>query len=402
MERRKITAAPTERRRIISPVEVPGYPVMTPDQRVITRRSISMSLPRRRIAGENGTGEVNRKLLTAPYPYFGGKSKIAAEIWGRLDPKTLDCYVEPCMGSAATYLVRPQPWVGREILNDYDSLLVNAWRSIHRNPDKVAEICCGMMIAESELHDVHSHLTRKRDQMRVSVEGDPLWHDVSLGAWWLWGICMKLGGGFCSGEGPWYVIDDKLVCLEKDDPRRDGNGITRSVPCVGNRGVLRQDLDYLKSWMRALSYRMRNTLVLNGDWSRAVTQAMTGTGKIGIMFDPPYGAEADFNGTLYTNQDADISTKIKAWCIQHTDPAWCRANKDSNIYRIAYCGYSPEGDSLVEHGWKAMPWSAQGGYGNQGQANEKKEDKLGNRHREMVYFSPVCGGGDDLWDRFRS
>ena len=401
MERRNIETVPT-RRRIISSVEVPVAEEPTSDQRTLVRRSIAT--PARRHIGDSGN--VDEKLLVAPYPYFGGKSGVANEIWSRLDPKTLDCYIEPCMGSAATYLVRPQPWVGREVLNDYDALLVNAWRAISRHPDEVAEICNGIMLAEMELHAIHSHLTRSRDRMRKLVGGSTDFCDVQLGAWWLWGICMKLGGGFCSGDGPWYVINDELVCLEKDDPRRDGNGITCSVPCVGNRGVLRQELDYLKSWMRALSYRMRQTLVLSGDWSRAVTPAFTGTGKIGIMFDPPYGADANFNGTLYTNQDADISTKIKEWCIQHTDPAWCRANKDTNIYRIAYCGYTPEGDILEQNGWAVHAWTAAGGYGNQGQdgANKKVEKGgqflRGNAGRERVWFSPACGSGSDIWLRF--
>ena len=450
-ERRKITVpspslwnrAPSEaqppRRRIITPVEMPGFPVMecpSPDQRVLRRRV--QSVTRRRIDPlhargvtnwdtmpapgpewaemMDGNGEVNTKLLTSPYPYFGGKSRIAPEIWSRLDGKTIDCYIEPCMGSAATYLVRPQPWRGREILNDYDSLLVNAWRAISRAPDEVAEICCGIIRAESEMHAIHAHLTRIRDEIRPHVEGSTDFCNVKLGAWWLWGICMKLGGGWCSGEGPWHVVDGMLVnggeedgkgiCREKPLAERRGllvkTGITRSVPCVGNRGVLRQDVDILKEWMRALAYRLQNALILNGDWSRAVTPAMMGLGKIGIMFDPPYGAEAEYNSTLYTNQDADISTKIKEWCLQQTDEEWC---DDHDVafnpdLRIAYCGYSPEGDILTEHGWACWAWSAQGGYGNQGQANKKKEDKLGNRHRECVWFSPACGSGSDIFRRF--
>ena len=168
---------------------------------------------------------------------------MAREIWSRLGSRGLDCYVEPLCGSAAVFLARPQPFTGREVLNDYDPLLVNAWRSIQRAPDEVAEICCGMLLAESELHAVHSHLTRVRDEMRPRVEGDPHFCDVKLGAWWLFGICMKLGGGWCTGEGPWYSIDGKLVKIDEDHPLYGtGMGITRSVPCVGNRGVLRRTL----------------------------------------------------------------------------------------------------------------------------------------------------------------
>ncbi len=137
--------------------------------------------------------------------------------------------------------------------------------------------------------------------------------------------------------------------------------------------------------MRALSARLQNALILNGDWSRAVTPAMMGSGVIGIMFDPPYGADADYSSTLYTNQDASMSEKIKKWCI---------ANGTNRNMRIAYCGYSPEGDILERHGWRVHRWSAQGGYGTQGQANRAKLDggrmRLGNRHRECVWFNPAC------------
>ncbi len=268
-------------------------------------------------------------------------------------------------------------------MNDYDSLLVNAWRSIRTNPDRVAEICCGMLRAESELHAVHIELTNKRAIMRERVERDRNYCDIELGALWLFGICMKLGGGWCSGEGPWHAVGDRLI----NTGENDGNGITRSVPCVGNRGVLRQDIDDLKAWMRALSNRLKDTLILNCDWSRAVTPAMMGDGVVAVFFDPPYGAEAGYNSTLYTNQDADISTKIKDWCI---------ANGTNHNMRIAYCGYSPEGDILESHGWVPHRWKAQGGYGNQGHANKEKRNndgdvvRQGNRFRERVWFNPAC------------
>jgi hypothetical protein len=321
--------------------------------------------------------------LKAPFPFFGGKARVASEIWNRLGSRALDCYIEPLCGSAATFLLRPKPVHGREILNDYDSLLINAWRGIRKSPDEVAEICCELPRAEDELHAIHAHLTRVRDSIRPRVRGNPDFCDVKLAAWWLFGICMKLGGGWCSGDGPWHVVDEQLV----DTGVNDGQGISCSVPCVGNRGVLRRDLSDLKAWMRALSNRLKDALILNGDWSRAVTPAMMGDGVIGIVFDPPYGAEAGFNGTLYISQDASISEKIKAWCVDHGD--------DPNM-RIAYCGYSPEGDILERHGWVAHRWKAQGGYGNQGQANkEKRTDdgevvRQGNRFRECVWFNPTC------------
>lgn len=65
------------------------------------------------------------KPLKAPFIYFGGKSRIAGEIWDRLgDP---DLYIEPFLGSAACLLARPDSQytnnMGHEIANDADGFL---------------------------------------------------------------------------------------------------------------------------------------------------------------------------------------------------------------------------------------------------------------------------------------
>ncbi len=50
--------------------------------------------------------------LKAPFPYFGGKSRVADEVWRRFgNPKT---YVEPFCGSCAVLLARPGGAAGRE------------------------------------------------------------------------------------------------------------------------------------------------------------------------------------------------------------------------------------------------------------------------------------------------
>lgn len=43
--------------------------------------------------------------LQAPFPYFGGKSKAAPEVWQAFGP--VDNYVEPFAGSAAMLLAAP-------------------------------------------------------------------------------------------------------------------------------------------------------------------------------------------------------------------------------------------------------------------------------------------------------
>lgn len=57
--------------------------------------------------------------LKAPFPYFGGKTKIAAEVWSALG--NVDNYCEPFFGSGATMLLRKDP-PGIETLNDVDCI----------------------------------------------------------------------------------------------------------------------------------------------------------------------------------------------------------------------------------------------------------------------------------------
>ena len=57
--------------------------------------------------------------LRAPFPWFGGKRKVAGEVWAALGD--VDNYVEPFAGSLAVLLGRPSHHTGRaETVNDAD------------------------------------------------------------------------------------------------------------------------------------------------------------------------------------------------------------------------------------------------------------------------------------------
>lgn len=65
---------------------------------------------------------MSRRELTAPFPWFGGKSAIADVVWKRLGNVTN--YVEPFFGSGAVLLARPQ--IGKtETINDKDHFVAN-------------------------------------------------------------------------------------------------------------------------------------------------------------------------------------------------------------------------------------------------------------------------------------
>ncbi len=77
------------------------------------------------------------KPLSAPFPWFGGKRKVAAEVWRRFG--RVDNFVEPFFGSGAVLLGRPTPVVGNETVNDLDGYVANFWRAIKLSPEATAE-----------------------------------------------------------------------------------------------------------------------------------------------------------------------------------------------------------------------------------------------------------------------
>ena len=52
--------------------------------------------------------------LKAPFPYYGGKARLAPQIWERLGNP--EVYVEPFAGSLACLLARPDGPGPREIV----------------------------------------------------------------------------------------------------------------------------------------------------------------------------------------------------------------------------------------------------------------------------------------------
>ena len=137
--------------------------------------------------------------LVAPFPWFGGKRAVAAEVWTRLG----DCtnYVEPFFGSGAVLLARPHD-PQTETVNDADHFLVNLWRAIQADPDGVAHHA-DWPVNEADLQSRHYWLVTEGAARIKRCEGDPAHHDVQVAGWWLWGACAWIGSGWCSGEGPW-------------------------------------------------------------------------------------------------------------------------------------------------------------------------------------------------------
>jgi len=327
--------------------------------------------------------------IPAPFPWFGGKRKVAAEVWQRFG--AVRNYVEPFFGSGAVLLGRPEH-EGNETINDLDGYVANFWRAVKLSPGAVAE-WADNPVNENDLHARHVWLLQQLDTLRPLLEGDPDWHDPKIAGWWVWGISCWIGSGFCSGNGPWWIDDNRqLVHLGNN-----GQGVKRQLVHLGDngQGVNRQrvhlgpwpskletgqralHVDSLIAYFNALSDRLRRVRVCSGDWSRVCGPSVTFKhGLTGVFLDPPYADTADRASDLYREDCEQVAHAVREWAI---------ANGDNTLLRIALCGY--EGEHEMPKSWSVVGWSAGAGFG--GQATER----TGNGKRERIWFSPACLSG---------
>jgi site-specific DNA-adenine methylase len=107
--------------------------------------------------------------LKAPFPWFGGKSRVAAQVWQRFGD--VSNYVEPFAGSLAVLLGRPHaPHV--ETVNDLDGYICNFWRAVQLDPEEVARHATNP-VNECDLHARHAWLVQQRDTLTARLMGDP-------------------------------------------------------------------------------------------------------------------------------------------------------------------------------------------------------------------------------------
>jgi hypothetical protein len=131
--------------------------------------------------------------LRAPFPWFGGKSRVAPIVWERFGD--VRNYVEPFAGSLATLLGRPtEPRV--ETVNDLNTYLANFWRALVAAPDEVA-YWADSPVNEADLHARHRWLVETAHERAERVMSDPDFYDAKIAGWWVWGQCLWIGSGWC-------------------------------------------------------------------------------------------------------------------------------------------------------------------------------------------------------------
>ncbi len=316
--------------------------------------------------------------LRPPFPYFGGKRRFAAAVWDRFGQP--DVYAEPFCGSAAVLLARPALTGRREVICDLDGGVSNFWRAIRfGDPEEVARWATWPTIHQ-DLTARHKWLVDWFAEHRTRLSEDPDYYDTRVAGWWVWGISNWIGGGWC------HTVSDKQPAVSTRPGGRRVQAQSTTVhnkrPYVsdradGARGVQAQThaARTLVDWFGDLAERLNRVVVLNCDWTAAVTPTVlantpTGTAKsVAVFLDPPYLTSAR-SSDLYRSDAAEGPDRAAIdsyeWAVEHGDR-----------YRIAYACHN--GDFPAPAGWETLTSPFQG------------VRTLGRRDREdMVMFSPAC------------
>jgi len=384
-------------------------------------------------------------MLKAPFPYFGGKSTVAPEVWAALgQPKH---YIEPFFGSGAVLLARPDynPAKHMETICDKDGYIANVWRSLQMDPDAVAKVC-DWPVNHADLNARRKYLIKNADLLKNLVD-DPDWHDVKMAGYWIWAASCWIGSGLTrpgampdvtakgvhkgsiTGKRPDIAKQGKGICqnaviggrpqvalqggvhaLEQIPSLRDDRGINNQIPLLNHEtGVCRRPCygasgahGVHKTTLTAdpdplLDVRDPYTPVLY-DWFRQLSERLRRVRVVCGDWSRVCGGDwQDDRGTCGICFDPPYSDEAgrdkaiyheESGTVAHEVREWCIPRGERKTYRIVLAGYYDEHKILEEeHGWTVHRWSAHGGFANRGKGNTQGEI---NRHKEALFFSPHC------------
>jgi len=311
------------------------------------------------------------KKLRAPFPFFGGKYRVADVIWRRFGD--VGSYLEPFCGSCAVLLARPDDHAREyEAVNDADGFIVNFWRAVQRDPEQTAHYAYNPPF-ECDYHARHAWVNNQRTELVERIEGDPDYYDVKIAGWWVWCQGMRVTS-FCNRDGAWHVVDGKLVKIPKSGERC--NGIDRSLPLFARRpiGIANKSLGEIIDWFHRLADRLKQVCVACGDWTRILGKSFTVLhGTVGVFLDPPYKPNLRCK-SLYS-VDADCSDQVRKWAIEHGE---------NPAFRICLAGFADEHE--MPSNWTVYRWTGLGLGAIRGKPN---------RFKETLWFSPHCLKDDD-------
>lgn len=296
-----------------------------------------------------------------PFPWFGGKSRVADDVWIRFG--NVENYVEPFFGSGAVLFMRPtEPKI--ETVNDKDAFVANFWRAVKQDADVVSEYADNP-VNEADLQSRHIWLVGEREALTQKLMNDPHFYDAKIAGWWVWGISLWIGHGWCQDK----------VWRQRPHLGNAGNGVHRKRPHLSDAGTgVHRKNQYLKEYFKRIQDRLRNVRVCCGDWTRILGPSVTfRNGITGVFLDPPYSH--DEREKVYSVDD-DISAHVREWAI---------ANGENPLLRIALCGYDTEHEMPTN--WSKLFWKTNGGYSSQSKYESRAKE---NKYRETIWFSPYC------------
>lgn len=385
--------------------------------------------------------------LRAPFPWFGGKSRVAPVVWERFGD--VRNYVEPFAGSLAVLLGRPtEPKI--ETVNDLDCWIANFWRALRADPEALAHHA-DWPVNEADLHARHLWLV-KQAAFREQMKTDPDYFDVKIAGWWVWGISQWIGSGWCATPGSPLQkklgradgtpqrgrpnlqtnqgVIDTLITPGRTNggraplgvhaegvPRKrpyltnHGGGMGahggRKRPRLGNdhgRGVLNatvpNQLPDLSGDGGAAGRGLHASAFQRDSGSRGLCEWFYALADrlrrvrvccgdwqriLGPAPTTCIGTTGVFLDPPYAVEERSDVYGEESRDVAHSVREWAIANGDNPELRIALCGY--DGEHAMPDSWTEIRWKANGGFGNQ--ANGATQGRA-NAHRERIWFSPYC------------
>ena len=386
--------------------------------------------------GGEGVSMQRRKFpglgLTAPFPWYGGKRRWADRVLDRFGH--VDVYAEPFAGSLAVLLASAPH--KREVVCDTDGGICNFWRALAAAPDAVAHWADYPTIHD-DLTARHRYLVQWVIEHADDLRTDPEYYDAKVAGWWVWGISIWIGGGWCqpnyrkqaapdripsnssgrgtsllrknfpgevppdgrhatpggghptgagvsaqrltmpSGDGQRPYVDDRMGGQWTSAQRSEmpvGDG---TIPKINSDHRSRPDRgERLRPWLHELSARLKSVIVLNRSWQSAVTPSVLAQTDSGTH--PPVGILIDPPYTT-DGRDANVygsDADGSSDAVAAESWEWAQAHGDR--YRIAYCCH--EGDVAVPDGWTSETQSFSGI-----RMKSRREDRS-----DQILFSPAC------------
>ena len=320
--------------------------------------------------------------LLAPFPYFGGKRSVAADVWTRLGSPSQ--YIEPFCGSAAVLLAAPRT-AALEVVCDASGFIANFWRAVKNQPAAVAE-AADYPVSHIDLGGRHGWLMAQRERVGGALQ-DPDWPgDAKVAGWWLWGQCCWIGSGWCewdrAGSARGQRRDGRTGDREGDDATSAGMGVQAigQVPHASDAGMGVQAIGKVPHasdagmgegalltsggrtawrWLHKLADRLERVRIVHGDWSRCLNNHFGGD-DTAVFLDPPYRAYERLYGG-----GSLVADEVEKWA------------RENGHLRIALCGHRGDYD-LPE--WEAVEWDR----GRLTYSGGTTTDK------ECVWYSPPC------------